>query len=435
MTSAFVPFQSDTLPSPPLTTYIHPISTTKLPSLFDHGTRNHKNNILQSSVTTTKTLPSYGYSLPPLQDILSPPPAPPPQLSPPSESEEYPSRKGSIASILNSAPELRQLDEEEFRNGYQSHFNDDIVHPSSLKRGRPRVTYQQHQSSLHHQVSKKRKCHEQPSSEPIPRANKGLRHFSKQVCDKVAEKGVTTYNEVADELALDIRATMEIEGNDKRSFDQKNIRRRVYDALNVLMAMDIIAKDKKQIKWLGIPTCFQEEKEQRNLDELQKQVDQEERRQAHLMSSINRTRGLIRDKLAQHLQLCNLVWRNYHINNNNNNDTEIISSSSDEDDDKVSLPFFIVACPTKQDLTVNVSNDRRSAEIAHASLDDDDANRRVVYEDADVLRHLHLNRITSDQLAAWLPDPAMQSFLSVRHTTDSSIYIQSSADLCATSAS
>ena len=128
---------------------------------------------------------------------MSPPPLPPPQLSPPSENDEFPSRKGSIASILNSAPELRQLDEEEFRNGYQTHFDDDIAHPSSLKRGRPRVIDQQHQSSLHQQASKKRKCHEQQTpSEAIPRANKGLRHFSKQVCDKVAEKGVTTYNEV-----------------------------------------------------------------------------------------------------------------------------------------------------------------------------------------------------------------------------------------------
>jgi transcription factor Dp-1/transcription factor Dp-2 len=40
--------------------------------------------------------------------------------------------------------------------------------------------------------------------------------------------------------------------------DQKNIRRRVYDALNVLMALGIIQKDKKDIKWLGYPgskTC------------------------------------------------------------------------------------------------------------------------------------------------------------------------------------
>lgn len=37
-------------------------------------------------------------------------------------------------------------------------------------------------------------------------------------------------------------------------YDQKNIRRRVYDALNVLMAMNIISKEKKEIKWLGLPT-------------------------------------------------------------------------------------------------------------------------------------------------------------------------------------
>jgi hypothetical protein len=33
--------------------------------------------------------------------------------------------------------------------------------------------------------------------------------------------------------------------------DEKNIRRRVYDALNVLMAMDIIIKEKKDIRWKG----------------------------------------------------------------------------------------------------------------------------------------------------------------------------------------
>jgi hypothetical protein len=28
----------------------------------------------------------------------------------------------------------------------------------------------------------------------------------------------------------------------------------VYDALNVLMAMNIISKEKKEIRWLGLPT-------------------------------------------------------------------------------------------------------------------------------------------------------------------------------------
>lgn len=39
----------------------------------------------------------------------------------------------------------------------------------------------------------------------------------------------------------------------QQQYDEKNIRRRVYDALNVLMAMDIISKDKKEIKWKGLP--------------------------------------------------------------------------------------------------------------------------------------------------------------------------------------
>ena len=39
-----------------------------------------------------------------------------------------------------------------------------------------------------------------------------------------------------------------------QQYDQKNIRRRVYDALNVLMAMNIISKDKKEIRWIGLPT-------------------------------------------------------------------------------------------------------------------------------------------------------------------------------------
>lgn len=33
---------------------------------------------------------------------------------------------------------------------------------------------------------------------------RGLRHFSMKVCEKVKEKGVTTYNEVADELVAEV---------------------------------------------------------------------------------------------------------------------------------------------------------------------------------------------------------------------------------------
>lgn len=137
-------------------------------------------------------------------------------------------RKGSIASLLNSDPELRQLDEEESKCNYQSHFIDNNKQPS-LKRGRPR---QDHIELIYN----KKQClytntnavqitstHQDQSNSIQPvhvellstRATKGLRHFSKQVCDKVAEKGQTTYNEVADELAFDIQNSI---GNDVSHF-------------------------------------------------------------------------------------------------------------------------------------------------------------------------------------------------------------------------
>lgn len=57
-----------------------------------------------------------------------------------------------------------------------------------------------------------------------------------------------------------------------QQYDQKNIRRRVYDALNVLMAMNIISKEKKEIRWLGLPTnsiqeCLDLVKEKKEITE------------------------------------------------------------------------------------------------------------------------------------------------------------------------
>lgn len=107
---------------------------------------------------------------------------------------------------------------------------------------------------------------------------RGLRHFSKLVCEKVQGKQRTTYNEVANELVREYAAEVK---------DEKNIRRRVYDALNVLLALDIISKEKKKIQWKGYPVNFQhqfdyylkrkqelqnaEQEKQRQLAELKKQ--------------------------------------------------------------------------------------------------------------------------------------------------------------------
>lgn len=108
---------------------------------------------------------------------------------------------------------------------------------------------------------------------------KGLRHFSMRVCQKVKEKGVTSYNEVADELVAEESDDAGAGLNGSGSYDQKNIRRRVYDALNVLMAMNIISKEKKEIKWIGLPTSSAQECEEIELKNQQSRKRIEEKQQ------------------------------------------------------------------------------------------------------------------------------------------------------------
>lgn len=64
---------------------------------------------------------------------------------------------------------------------------------------------------------------------------------------------------MADELVQEFATPGVGMSSIEQQFDQKNIRRRVYDALNVLMAMNIISKEKKEIKWLGLPTNSMQE--------------------------------------------------------------------------------------------------------------------------------------------------------------------------------
>ena len=122
--------------------------------------------------------------------------------------------------------------------------------------------------------------------------SRGLRHFSNRVCEKVKEKGQTNYNEVrrallalgltmrarrrlqvADELVAEYFDSLSYppQSQEKQQYDSKNIRRRVYDALNVLMAMNIIEKEKKEIRWVGLPTSSVAERRRLEEERTQRQ--------------------------------------------------------------------------------------------------------------------------------------------------------------------
>ncbi|KAL3219503.1 hypothetical protein MRX96_005790 [Rhipicephalus microplus] len=131
------------------------------------------------------------------------------------------------------------------------------------------------------------------------KGSKGLRHFSMKVCEKVQRKGTTSYNEVADELVAEFAAPEAAGlrgGTADQAYDQKNIRRRVYDALNVLMAMNIISKEKKEIRWLGLPTNSAQECQR---------LEQEKQRRLEVIAA---KRQQLYDVLLQQIRLQELRW-------------------------------------------------------------------------------------------------------------------------------
>ncbi|KAL4130693.1 hypothetical protein QTP88_008095 [Uroleucon formosanum] len=167
------------------------------------------------------------------------------------------------------------------------------------------------------------------------KANKGLRHFSKRVCDKVKTKMVTTYKEVADELVA------ECVGNSNSPtflYDQKNIRRRVYDALNVLMALDIIAKNKKDITWKGLPTG--------SIQNSVYLVQEKENR----LNSVKRKLLALQEIIMQEVAIKRLVKRNQDMEN---------EFGPPPNNTFVNLPFMAISANEDTSVEIEISEDQK----------------------------------------------------------------------------
>ncbi|XP_065056438.1 transcription factor Dp-1-like [Rhopilema esculentum] len=169
------------------------------------------------------------------------------------------------------------------------------------------------------------------------KGGKGLRHFSMKVCEKVQQKQTTTYNEVADELVQEFSDPTKHVPSSDASYDQKNIRRRVYDALNVLMAMNIITKEKKEIRWVGLPT--------NSAQECLYLEDQKKER----MEKIRQKQLQLQELILQEIAFKNLVERN--------KETERKGATPDRNS-AIQLPFIIVNTSKKTVIDCSISSDK-----------------------------------------------------------------------------
>ncbi|PIA29156.1 hypothetical protein AQUCO_06200025v1 [Aquilegia coerulea] len=164
---------------------------------------------------------------------------------------------------------------------------------------------------------------------------RGLRQFSMRVCEKVQSKGRTTYNEVADELVAEFSDPCNnVLTPSQQQDDEKNIRRRVYDAINVLMAMDIISKDRKEIQWKGLPHVSLND-----IEELKAE-------RVAVRSRIEKKAAYLQELEEQYIGLQNLIQRN-----------EQLYGSGIAPTGGVALPFILVQTRPHATVEVEISED------------------------------------------------------------------------------
>ncbi|KAI5561028.1 hypothetical protein BDE02_16G085500 [Populus trichocarpa] len=226
-------------------------------------------------------------------------------------------------------------------------------------------------------AANKKKKRGQRAAGGADKSGRGLRQFSMKVCEKVESKGTTTYNEVADELVAEFAdPSNSVSTPDQQQYDEKNIRRRVYDALNVLMALDIISKDKKEIQWKGLPRTSLSDIEELKAERL------------GLRNRIEKKAAYLQELEEQFMGLQNLIQRN-----------EQLYSSGNAPSGGVSLPFILVQTRPHATVEVEISEDMQ---LVHFDFN---STPFELHDDNYVLKAMKFcERHQSDNMAA--PNPA-----------------------------
>lgn len=217
------------------------------------------------------------------------------------------------------------------------------VKTESRKDGR-RSTRSQQQSSSYEGVSNSSDegddhMEEQEGSSLASYKKKKLVFLSWRVYDKAKEHKVTNGTNIAREILEESRKL-------RMNFDFKNVQRRVYDALNVLTALDMIKKDRNKIEFIkDIHEVFGEaaKPEKFKNDDIKEERDAEKsnkirllnERKAQMLKNLNKKRQYFEEITIQVALLKKLVRRNL-----NEKETSYNSPPSKNQSDTMSIDKF-----------------------------------------------------------------------------------------------
>jgi len=215
------------------------------------------------------------------------------------------------------------------------------------------------------------------------KAIKGLKHFSVRVCEEVKKHGVTSFNQVADTLvAMELQEGSQ--SSKDRPLEEKNIRRRVYDALNVLLALGVVRKANKYLVWQGIS----ESPGDRSSVEIKKEA-------LELQQAVNTKKA----KLQELMQIDRLVDQLVAVNRNRD--------KAPGAQDRHAIPFIMAVAQREANISCDVAKEGHEVSV-HCTHPMTLEDYRVV------LKRLHHNCASFKQAVDHLAAQRQQEMAQVR---------------------
>ena len=181
----------------------------------------------------------------------------------------------------------------------------------------------------------------------------GLKEISKRVMEIIKQSGKTTYKAISDQIVNEI--------SEKSLKDEKNIRRRIYDSLNVMKSMRLFNRDKntKTIMWnYGQefdPLDELEDKNEFNEKNKENKIDSADI--ATLKKEIKEKSNKLELLRMELIGLKNVLERNAR------------EKDKIPEEQKLYFPFIVIEFPTNKDPKINVAlNDNKTK--AHFGFDE-----------------------------------------------------------------
>ena len=178
----------------------------------------------------------------------------------------------------------------------------------------------------------------------------GLKEISKRVMDIIKQNGQTTYRDISDQIVNEIK--------EKSPKDEKNIRRRIYDSLNVMKSMNLFNKDSqsKTIMW-----NYDQEFDPLNETENKNEIDDKNKIDSNNIVELKKSIKEKKEKvvlLSKELQgLKNVLERNRREDQN-------IPMG-----EKLFFPFIIIEFPSNIDPKINIALNENKTK-AHFGFDE-----------------------------------------------------------------